>query len=164
MGKSTIFLLICGLCPILAVAEIFKYTDESGKTHFVSEQAQIPEQYRDNAIDSSSMRAISKAPKAQSQSANINKSQAAPGAKTQTAGQMRKVEIYVTSWCPYCRNLEKFLRERKIPYSRYDVEREAYGKKFYASVGRGAVPIIKVGKTTIRGFKPQEVLNAARIQ
>lgn len=62
------------------------------------------------------------------------------------------VEIYVASWCPYCKALEKFLNARDIPYTRYDIEHDSEGIKRYHAMGSGEIPIIKVKGKTVRGF------------
>lgn len=144
----------------LAEAEVFKYTDSAGKTYFVSEESQIPEKHRANAIDSSGMRQVSKVPAKEFYKAPVNRSSAGQPKGSGTSSY-RKVEIYVTTWCPYCKQLEEFLKKNRVPYVRYDVEQSAQGRKFYASVGQGGIPITKVGKSIIRGFKKQEILQAA---
>lgn len=161
MSKISIITLLLLICPLLASAEIFKYTDSEGKTHFVSEQGQIPEQYRADAVDSSAMRPVSKMPAKQFYKAPANQLAAGAAQASKPSSSYRKVEIYVTTWCPYCRQLEDFLKQKKVPYVRYDVERSVYGKKFYASMGQGGIPITKIGNTIIRGLKRKEILQAA---
>ena len=43
------FLLIAGACP--ASAEIYRWTDESGHTHFTSDPSQVPARYRGQAAE-----------------------------------------------------------------------------------------------------------------
>jgi len=71
--------------------------------------------------------------------------------------QKKKVTIYVTSWCPYCKKLEKFLRGNNIRYTRYNIERSAKGRKEYKRLGGGGVPIVKIGSKVIRGYNPQKI-------
>lgn len=74
------------------------------------------------------------------------------------------VEIFVTSWCPYCRALEKFLTRRQIPFTRYDVEHDAKGIAVYQELGAGGVPIIRIDGTNIlRGFSIEALEEALGI-
>ena len=71
-----------------------------------------------------------------------------------------KVEIFVTSWCPYCRKLENFLKENKIDYTRYDVEKDAKGAEEFERMGGEGVPMARVGKEIIHGYNPEGILAA----
>ena len=82
----------------------------------------------------------------------------APVRKSLASG--KKVEVFVTSWCPYCRNLEAFLSQKSIAYKSYDVEKDAVGKRIYQQLGGGGVPVVKIGTQVIRGFDPAAILNA----
>ena len=78
------------------------------------------------------------------------------------AAPSKKVEIFVTSWCPYCKKLESFLKEKKIDYTRYDVEKDEAGAKIFEEIGGDGVPVIRVGKEVIHGYDPDAVLAALR--
>ena len=36
-----------------------------------------------------------------------------------------QVELYVTSWCPYCKQAENFFRAQGLPFTVYDVEKDS---------------------------------------
>ncbi|RMG44128.1 MAG: glutaredoxin family protein [Candidatus Dadabacteria bacterium] len=82
---------------------------------------------------------------------------------TVLAGNQVRVEIFVTSWCPYCRRLEKFLTSEKIAYVRYDIEHDPKGRKIYDSIGGRGVPVIRIGQTVLFGFNPVEIKEALRL-
>ncbi len=66
-----------------------------------------------------------------------------------------RVEIFVTSWCPYCKALEKHLKSNRIPYTRQDIEKSDAAKRAYKQLGGGGVPVIRIDATTvIHGFDP----------
>jgi len=74
------------------------------------------------------------------------------------------VEIFVTSWCPYCRELENFLVKHQIPFTRYDVEHDAKGMTLYQEMGAGGVPITRIDRTKIlRGFSIEALEEALGI-
>ena len=74
--------------------------------------------------------------------------------------QSKTVEIFVTSWCPYCMRLESFLKKNDIDYTRYDVERDAKGARIFTELGGEGVPLSRVGKQVIHGFDPERILAA----
>ena len=74
--------------------------------------------------------------------------------------QIPQVEIFVTSWCPYCRKLESFLKQNRIDYTRYDVENDAKGAEEFGRMGGGGVPMARVGKEIIHGYDPEGILAA----
>ena len=74
----------------------------------------------------------------------------------------KKVEIFVTSWCPYCKKLESFLKKNHIDYTRYDVEQDAAGSKIFEEIGGEGVPVVRIGHNVIHGYDPDAVLAALR--
>ena len=114
-----------------AGADLHRYTDDSGRVHIVDSIDRIPEQYR------SQVRTIEAA--------------ARPSAQT-------RVEVFVTSWCGYCRKLESFLKANRIRYSRYDIEKSPSAKQRYDKLGGRGVPVVKIGSDVIRGYAPDAVL------
>ncbi|HDZ76856.1 MAG TPA: hypothetical protein ENH41_02080 [Candidatus Omnitrophica bacterium] len=73
----------------------------------------------------------------------------------------KNVEIYVTTWCPVCTKLEKFLKKEKIKYKKYDIEKSRECRKKYKKLGgNGGVPLIKVGSEVFLGYNSQAILSA----
>ena len=72
-----------------------------------------------------------------------------------------KVELFITSWCGYCRALEQQMKIMGIPYRRYDIEKDPAGRKIYLSMGGdGSVPWTRVGTTVIPGYEPDGIYAA----
>ena len=71
-----------------------------------------------------------------------------------------KVEVFVTSWCPYCTKLQKFLDDKGIRYTSYDIENDLSARKRYNELGVRGVPITKIGSSIIQGYNPEAVLKA----
>ena len=67
------------------------------------------------------------------------------------------VEIFVTSWCPFCRALENYLREKRVPCVRHDIEEDMPGREKYLVLGGGGYPLIRIGNRTISGFDEYEL-------
>jgi glutaredoxin len=69
----------------------------------------------------------------------------------------KKVKLYMTSWCSYCRQMEQFLIASKIPYKRLDIENNATASRDYTDLGGEGVPLIVVNETIIAGYDPESV-------
>ncbi len=135
-----------------ATAEIIRYTDRDGNVHYTSSVEQVPEEYRSQIPNQKALPPISKTPALK-----------IPGDEkrdTRAAARNTRVEIFVTDWCSYCRTLEKFLKEKRIPYVRRNIEADASAKRAYLKLGGGGIPVTKVGSRVIRGYRPEEILEA----
>ena len=71
-----------------------------------------------------------------------------------TPGQSAEIPvILVTSWCPVCAELEKYLRQNNITYIRYDIERSTIGYQLYQKLHQISVPVTIIGDEVLVGFK-----------
>ena len=89
-----------------------------------------------------------------------NQAQQAPVYQKRTGNQ---VELFVTSWCPYCTKAKEFFRSRGIQIKVYDIEKDpqaAARKKKLA--GRGGVPFALINGKAISGYAPEQYKNALR--
>ena len=116
-----------------AAADLHRYTDDSGRVHIVNDIEKIPEEYRDQ----------------------VKATETSP-ARPRRAEP--RVEIFVTSWCGYCQKLEKFLKSKRIQYSRYDIEKSTSARQRYQKLGGTGVPVVKVGSHVIRGYDTDAIL------
>lgn len=64
-----------------------------------------------------------------------------------------QVELYVTSWCPYCKKAENFFRSQGIPFTAYDIEKDssAARRKEQLDSSKG-VPLAIINGQMIRGY------------
>jgi glutaredoxin len=69
-----------------------------------------------------------------------------------------KVEVFMTSWCGYCRKMIQFLKDKGIPYTAYDIENDSAAAKVYDDMGVRGVPIVRVGTHIVYGYDPEAVL------
>lgn len=64
-----------------------------------------------------------------------------------------QVEIYVTSWCPYCKKAENFFRAQGIPFTSYDIEKDSAAARRKENLDRsGGVPLVIINGQKIHGF------------
>lgn len=65
------------------------------------------------------------------------------------------VEIYVTSWCGYCKQALEYMNSRGIPYVAYDIEKDDAARRRHRELGGRGVPLIVVGSKVMPGFSPE---------
>jgi len=66
-----------------------------------------------------------------------------------------RVEVFVTDWCPYCRQLEDFLRENRVQYVRYNVEQDENAAREHRKLSDGGIPVTRIGTQVVLGFRPK---------
>jgi len=67
-----------------------------------------------------------------------------------------QVELYVTSWCPYCRKAIDFFRAKGIYYVVYDIERDENAARLKNELDpRKGVPFAVINGVKIHGFSPE---------
>lgn len=62
------------------------------------------------------------------------------------------VEIYVTSWCPYCRQALDYLKSKSISYVAHDIEKDSAARQKYEELGGQGVPFIIIGANRMSGY------------
>lgn len=74
----------------------------------------------------------------------------------------KKVRIYTTSGCNYCRQAKEYFTERGIEFETFDVgeDKEALKEMKTVSGGARSVPVIVVCDRVIVGFEPAEIEKA----
>jgi len=87
-----------------------------------------------------------------------NQLQPAPSTETtetkqSTVSEIAKVELYITTWCGYCRKAREFLQSKDISFIEYDIEKDpqAASRKEEIS-GWGGIPVAVINGQVIRGF------------
>lgn len=133
MSKIPVSILILLLCSFSASAEIYKWIDQHGKTHFTDKPpaGQKTEEVR---LKINTYSAVQVTP------------------LIERLGRTNKVVIYTTAWCGICKEAKKYFRDNNIAYIAYDVEKSRTGKRDYKLLHGKAVPIIIVGDKRMNGF------------
>jgi alkyl hydroperoxide reductase subunit F len=71
---------------------------------------------------------------------------------------MKKVTVYSTQNCPYCRMTKAFLEKNGVPYESIDVGADAEAaRKMIEISGQRGVPVITVDDEVIVGFDSQRL-------
>ena len=97
--------------PLLA--EMYKYTDSRGEVHYVDDLGRVPKRYRAKA------RTLDDLPPISVMDAVPPPAKKRPAADSgsrsrQTERFSGTVELYMTSWCGYCRKAEQYLKQKGI--------------------------------------------------
>jgi glutaredoxin len=117
----------------LAVAEVYTWKDEAGHVHF-SDKPMMNQ-------------------KAEKINIKTNKNKADNSKeKTASAKPLKQVTMYSTSWCGYCKQAREYFQTNNIPYTDYDIEKNATAKRMYDAFGGSGVPVIFVNDERLNGF------------
>ena len=165
MNKSKLFFVSLMMISLLftlclsdtATAKIYKWIDEKGQTHYsdnpppniksAENMKEIPTynirpqssiNYDDETRDSGG--------RSSGEAINQEESQ---------QRRMHEVELFVTSWCKYCKKARRFFKSRGIPVTEYDIEKDseaALRKKKLDS--RRGVPFAVINGHRIHGYLP----------
>ncbi len=137
-----------------AEADLYKWVDDDGIVHFSDEPPSA-----DRAQDIESMPSSPPSPEKPSPAparADTSAPAQAPAAEQAPAKkpvQHPKVELYVTTWCKYCRMASNYLRSKRVPFVEYNIEKDgAAAKRREALDKRPGVPLAVINGTIILGF------------
>lgn len=137
MNINQSLILLFSLTFALSVrAEIYKWTDADGKAHFSSSKPVYPASIENrNDLEDKTLRP-------------------APTDKKQQPAITQQVDLYVTSWCPYCKKAIAFLRKNNIAFNAYDIEKDldAAARKKMLDPGYSGIPLAVINGVNIRGF------------
>ena len=132
----TRFLAACLACLLAATAAaqaIYRWTDETGKTHIGT-----------HPPAGAKARQLSDGIGASSAPAEIRRVPAAAAATP--------VVMYATSWCPHCARARAYFARKGIAYREYDIESSPSAHAEFRRLGGRGVPLIVHGGQTMSGF------------
>jgi glutaredoxin len=141
-----------------ALAEVYKYTDSRGALHFVDDIAKVPMKYRAQVEDADSRGNVSVMDAAPVSHSPRGRTAHEPQQRDTSTGGAH-VEVFMTSWCGYCKKMIRFLNEKGIPYTAYDIEKDGAAARTYRELGGNGVPVVRVGSHVIHGYSPEEVMS-----
>ncbi len=123
LSNSIFFAIIIIAIPSNA-AELIKWKDENGKTHYGTEApASVKTTNLKNQISI-----------------------------VESSAKQARVILYSTSWCGYCKKARSFMNRENISFVEYDIEKSASAKRAYEQAGGNGVPLLIRGKRSIQGF------------
>jgi len=160
MTKLKIFLTIIAALLLLngtaRAKDIYMWVDENGILHF---QDTPPR----NATQPVSVESV---PTYEDNPRNGLKPKHAPGKnnpgskttpslarQSEKSGTPPKVELYVTSWCPYCKKARAFFLSKGIRFTEYDIEKDRRAARRKQQLDKnGGVPFAFINGIPVHGF------------
>ncbi len=67
------------------------------------------------------------------------------------------VELYVTSWCGYCKKALNYVKSNNINYVAYDIEKDTVAERRYRELGGHGVPLIVIGPHKMSGYSQESL-------
>jgi len=128
--QGIVLLLVFASIP--AQSEIYSWTDANGKKHFSDKKP---------AHQS-----------AESVRLQINTYEDVSFDVAPATTPAEQVVMYSTAWCGYCKKARNYFRANNIPFTEYDIEKDATAKQAYDRIGARGVPVILVGQRRMNGF------------
>ena len=141
-----------------AFSQMYKWVDEDGKVHFSDSPPPNVESVREIQSIRTQKGSSQSVMPAKRDTGKIMRNKY-PVRESSDKTKTRKapvVELYTTSWCPYCDMARDFFRSRGIPFTEYDIEkdRSAALRKSQLDRGRG-VPFVVINGHGISGFSKE---------
>ncbi|MES2676638.1 MAG: glutaredoxin family protein [Pseudomonadota bacterium] len=120
-----------------ASAEIYQWTDANGRVHFGDKPAKNVK---------------AKALKVEVNTYTNVSYENLDSTDDDKNNDSKKVIMYSTSWCGYCKKARTYFVENSISFVDYDIEKDKNAKRTYDTLGAKGVPVIVVGKKRMNGF------------
>lgn len=128
----TLLLFIILITAQASYGEIYKWTDKNGKVHFGDKKPRYLE--------------------AEQLQLKINTYTSVTYDEIAIGYDEKKVVMYSTDWCGYCKKARKYFLENSISFTEYDIEKNRSARVRYKKMGATGVPVIIVGKKRMNGF------------
>jgi glutaredoxin len=140
-GFLAVFGLLLSLCPVQACADIYQWTDATGSIHFSDKKpADRPAEQMNPRVNSFAGIVVEPPPPT-----STEKPKTAP----------KKVVMYSTQRCGYCKQARAYFKKAGIAYRDYDIDESESARREYDRVGGRGVPLIFIGKTRMTGFSEE---------
>ncbi len=129
-------------------AAIYKWVDNDGTVHF-TDSPPADANAREVNPEPNRLEGYGKAPERKQVS-----DQSAPSvAKNLQPVDLPIVELFVTSWCGYCKKAEAYFTRKNIPFVKYDIEKDQTAARRKASLTQSrGVPFVLIGDVGIPGY------------
>jgi glutaredoxin len=143
--KRMLVALAVLLAACAAGAQVYKWSDPSGKTH-----------YGDSPPDDVKKQEMKIRIPSYDGPVEVRDWAAVIHKKAPQAPEPDRITMYSTDWCPHCKNARTYFEARRIRFTEYNVETSETGRKEYEALGAGGVPVILIGSKVMRGFSAKK--------
>ncbi|PLX80589.1 MAG: hypothetical protein C0615_00700 [Desulfuromonas sp.] len=144
---ALLVLFSCLVFPFSVSAEIYKWVDKEGTVHFTDSPPP----------SSAQAEVVNPEPNRVEGYGKISENRERPNLDELTTKKKSRnlptVELYVTSWCGYCKKAEAWFKNHNIPFVKYDVEKDKAAARRKASMtSSSGVPFVLIGDVGIPGY------------
>jgi len=136
--------------------EVYDYSDSRGALNFVDDSSKVPKEYP-NQLKSRGLQAIVNVMDSTRKRVEVAANESGQTVSKNTNARA-DIEVFVTSWCGYCRKMLGFLQEKGIPFTVHDIERDSNAARAYRELGGNGVPVVRVGSHVVHGYNPEAVM------
>lgn len=140
-----VIILCVALTPGPAYSAIYRWVDEKGVITF--RDTPPPEGVKSQVVSTSASLPVGSEAK--------STTGPAPVATQDASVKEHQVELFTTAWCPYCKKAVDFFKVNNIPFTEYDIEKDASAESRKNQLdGRPGVPFALIDGKSIHGFNP----------
>lgn len=153
-------------CSVPAMAEIYKWTDGNGVVHFQDKPPEniAPETQLETMADTAYGNGTGSGVETEGRTrASTASGISTPAPAKAVSTRAAKVEVYLASWCPWCKKTVEYFLSRGIKVRSYDIEKDAAAARRKDRLDpRKGVPTTVVNGRVIHGYAPGAFENALR--
>jgi len=135
---TSLFLVLMMISPVTQ-GDLYKWVDKNGKIH-----------YGDSPPDNAKLKKIT-GNVSSFTSVSVEPFVFDPNNITKRKTS-KSVVMYSTSWCGYCKKAARHFRQKKIPFTEYDIEKSAKAANEYKKLRGRGVPVILIGDRRMNGL------------
>lgn len=74
-----------------------------------------------------------------------------------------RVKLYTTPSCPHCTSVKKYLREKEVPFTEYNVARDPRkAEEMHRKSNQYGVPVLDIKGKVLVGFSQAEIDKALK--
>jgi len=158
---ASLLLVATGL-PVSA--DVYMWVDEEGIVHYQDsppagqrgvKRMATPEAERTDPSPPGG--ADGRAPATSSDRAAVPATPVAVPTAPSRAPSTPSVELYTTSWCPWCKKARAFFSSRGISFTEYDIEKDPGALRRKVGLdGDTRVPTAVIDRKVIKGYSPEQ--------
>ena len=144
-----LFIFIAGVFVEKSISDMYKWVDENGVVHF----SDTPPVDSDDSGIETLPTYTTQENDVYTQENNPTESRSNRSSSKDPVLKKSKVELYTTSWCPWCKKAKAFFRYRGIVFVEYDIEKDKAAARRKAQIDRQkGVPFAVINGKGIHGY------------
>jgi glutaredoxin-like YruB-family protein len=154
----------------ISSAEIYKWVDENGITHYSDSPTHdipVPVETENDAVEPSKAESAHSRPISEKDGTDTLDPEffdlLDDSSEESVTAQASIVEIYETDWCGYCKKAKNFFRSRGIEFTTYDIDKDPRAaRRMMTMTDQRVVPFVVINGKGIQGYSEQAYLQALR--